>query len=341
MAAQLPSQRIEIVNALRAFAALFVAWGHFVAGQGKWLGLSGWYGYTGVHIFFVISGFIIPYSLYRSRYTLRNFGRFVLKRCLRLYPPYVVSIGIMIVATNVFMVRIFHIPGLHITGNLLLYHLFYLNDLVGAPWINVVYWTLAIEFQWYLVAGLLFPLYASRRPALQFCGVGLATLSYFLVHNDKLVFHSLPIFLVGVFVFQYKAGLISRERMLGLIAVMVWAMRGPIGWIVAGVSLATALLIAFVEFRNRVADFLGDVSYSVYLLHLPIGVTVIGFLSKHLPYSGSYIGLLDAVGIAASVGGAALLYRFVEKPSQEMSSRIRFVRATPRPKLEPVAAAAD
>ena len=58
-----PNQRIGIVNALRAFAALAVAWGHFVAGQGKYLGMSGKYGYLGVDIFFVISGFIIPWSL--------------------------------------------------------------------------------------------------------------------------------------------------------------------------------------------------------------------------------------------------------------------------------------
>ena len=63
-----PNQRIGVINALRAFAAGFVAWGHFVAGQGKYLGLSGKYGYLGVHIFFVISGFVIPWSLYRSGY---------------------------------------------------------------------------------------------------------------------------------------------------------------------------------------------------------------------------------------------------------------------------------
>ena len=59
------NQRIGVINALRGFAAVFVAWGHFVAGQGKYLGLSGKYGYLGVHIFFVISGFVIPWSLYR------------------------------------------------------------------------------------------------------------------------------------------------------------------------------------------------------------------------------------------------------------------------------------
>jgi peptidoglycan/LPS O-acetylase OafA/YrhL len=67
------------------------------------------------------------------------------------------------------------------------------------------------------------------------------------------------------------------------------------------------------------------VSYSVYLLHLPIGLTLIGYLSSRLPYSGSYIVVLDLVGLVASVAAAAIMYQWIEKPSQDMSSAIRFV----------------
>ncbi len=109
-------QRIGVINALRAFAALAVAWGHFVAGQGKYLGLSGKFGYLGVDIFFVISGFVIPWSLYRSRYVLRDYPRFLLKRNVRLYPPYLASIAITILATNFVLVPLFHIPAHHRDG---------------------------------------------------------------------------------------------------------------------------------------------------------------------------------------------------------------------------------
>src|SRR5262245_50648246 len=318
--------RIDIVNALRAFAALFVAWGHFSLGQGKWLSYSGRYGYTGVHIFFVISGFIIPYSLYRSGYTLRNFGRFVIKRGIRLYPPYLISIPISLVAANFLLRPIYPDAVVHVGGRQLLYHLVFLNDLAGVPWFNVVYWTLAVEWQWYLLTGLLFGLLVSRNAFLQFCPVAAAMVSYFLCTSDRIVFHTLPIFMIGVFVFQQKVGLIGRQRMVALIAVMVWAMRRPTGWTEAGIAAATGLVIAFVSFRNPIADFLGDVSYSVYLLHLPLGVTLVSWLSRLLPYAGYYLGLLDILGLAVSVAGAALLYRWVEKPSQEMSSRVRFVR---------------
>jgi peptidoglycan/LPS O-acetylase OafA/YrhL len=331
--------RIDIVNALRAFAAIFVAWGHFSSGQGSWLNWSGQYGYTGVDIFFVISGFIIPYSLYRSRYTLANFWRFVVKRSIRLYPPYLISIPVSILAANLVLRPLFPNAAIHVGGRQLLYHLLFLNDLTGVPWINVVYWTLAIEWQWYLLVGLLFPLLVSRHALVRCVPVAIAMASYFLCTSDRIVPHTLPIFLIGVLVFQHKIGLIGRGRMLTLIAAMLWAMRGPTGWLVAGISVATGLVIAFVSFRHRLADFLGDVSYSVYLLHLPIGVSLIGWLSHLLPFSGSYLGALDLAGMLASVAAAALLYRWVEKPSQEMSSRMRFVRDDRR-KLALAAAAA-
>ena len=316
---------IEIVNALRAFAAIFVAWGHFAGGQGRWFDWSGRYGYTGVYIFFVISGFVIPYSLHQSGYTMRNLGRFLVKRGIRLYPPYLASIPVSILAANFILRPLAPADVVHVSSRQLFYHFFFLNDLVRAPWVNLAYWTLAVEWQWYLLAGLLLPLLANRSARSRFVPVAGAMVLYFLSTSDRIVAHTLPIFLIGVFVFQYRVGLIGARRLLSLVAVMLWAMRGPNGWVVAGVSAATALLIAFVDFSNPVADFLGDVSYSVYLLHLPLGVGLIGWLSYLLPYSGSYLGAIDLAGMALSVGAAALLYRWVERPAQEMSSRVRWI----------------
>jgi peptidoglycan/LPS O-acetylase OafA/YrhL len=312
------------VNALRALAAMFVAWGHFCGGQSRWLAWSGRYGYTGVYIFFVISGFIIPYSLHSSGYTLRNFGRFLVKRAIRLYPPYLISIPITILSANVVLRPLLPAGTVHVNEHQLAYHLVFLNDLVGVPWVNVVYWTLAIEWQWYLLAGLFLPLLVSRNALVRFCPVALAMVSYFLCTSDRIIPHTLPIFLIGVFVFQERIGLIGRGRLLALIGLMLWAMRWPTGWLVAGISVATGLAIAFVSFRHRYADFLGDVSYSLYLLHLPVGVGLIAWLSFLLPYSGSYLGVLDLAGMAASIATAALLYRWVEKPAQGVSSKIRF-----------------
>ena len=338
-----PKQRIGVINALRAFAAIFVAWGHFVAGQGKYLSLSGKYGYLGVDIFFVISGFVIPWSLYRSRYVLRDYPRFLLKRNVRLYPPYLASIVITLLATNLVLVPLFHIPRLEVTGRSLLLHFTYLNDLAGVPWINVVYWTLAIEFQWYVLVGLLLPWLASSSRLTRLASAAAMLAAYFAVPNTHLVFSRLPIFLIGVFVFQYRARLIGLREMSGLIFAMVVAMWFPLGWIVAAVSVATGILIALSTFQNRALDKVGDVSYSLYLLHLPIGVSTIGLLSFWLPYSGSYIGVLDVVGLLASGLAAWIMYQIIEKPSQLLSSSLRFAhrKSEPTPSAAIATAAAD
>ena len=107
------------------------------------------------------------------------------------------------------------------------------------------------------------------------------------------------------------------------------------------VAVPTGLLIAFSTLQSRRMDRVGDISYSLYLLHLPIGVSVIGLLSHWIPFSSYFLGLLDAIGVAASMWAAWIMYQFLEKPSQEMSSAIKFVRRV-KPAPQPaVAAAAD
>src|SRR2546423_14858364 len=85
------SQRLNILDLLRGIASLSVCWFHLTNGNEHflppgWLRASGEYGWVGVNVFFVISGFIIPYSLFQSGYRLRDYGRFFLKRILALGP---------------------------------------------------------------------------------------------------------------------------------------------------------------------------------------------------------------------------------------------------------------
>src|SRR6476659_1629485 len=90
--------RVGTIDVLRGVAAVAVAWFHFTNGNQQFMsaGLiksSGHYGWLGVEVFFVVSGFIIPYSLYRGGYRVRlHWRRFVAKRILRLDPPYIAAI---------------------------------------------------------------------------------------------------------------------------------------------------------------------------------------------------------------------------------------------------------
>src|SRR5260221_3438469 len=53
--------------------------------------------FHGVPVFFVISGFVLPLAMSRAAYRISDFPRFVLKRALRLEPPYLVSIALALI----------------------------------------------------------------------------------------------------------------------------------------------------------------------------------------------------------------------------------------------------
>jgi len=63
-------------------------------------------------------------------------------------------------------------------------------------------------------------------------------------------------------------------------------------------------------------------------------------LSHFLPFSSYFLGVLDVIGVAASMGAAWVMYQFIEKPSQELSSAIKFTRRAPKPAPQPVVVAA-
>ena len=50
-------------------------------------------------------------------------------------------------------------------------HLGYLNTFLGLAWLNPVYWSLAIEFQFYILIGLAMPALVAARPAARLAAI--------------------------------------------------------------------------------------------------------------------------------------------------------------------------
>jgi peptidoglycan/LPS O-acetylase OafA/YrhL len=153
---------IHSLDLLRGMAALMVVIVHF-AGTGflgeSWITKVSGYGQHGVVIFFVVSGFIIPYALSKKNYSRKNFKDFIIRRLIRLNPPYYISLFLTISFSYVVS-----IVGMSASGHLPIFdfwkiflHLTYLIPFTSETWYNNIYWTLAIEFQYYLLIGLLYP----------------------------------------------------------------------------------------------------------------------------------------------------------------------------------------
>ena len=90
----LPSDRLGNLDVFRAVAALAVCLHHFNRESltgGTWFSEITKYGNYGVDIFFVISGYVIPFALLRRNFQLSQIGIFLQGRFLRLYPAYALA----------------------------------------------------------------------------------------------------------------------------------------------------------------------------------------------------------------------------------------------------------
>jgi peptidoglycan/LPS O-acetylase OafA/YrhL len=316
--------RVQILDALRGIAALSVTWFHLATvalftTRGSLLFRSGSYGWIGVYPFFVISGFVIPLSLAASGYRVRDYGRFILKRIVRLDPPYIVSI-LVYLALAAYYARQTGTAFRYSTVQILL-HLGYLNLFSHYAWISAVYWTLAVEVQYYLLVGLAFPLILlPRRFWLLAAPICLA--AAFGLRNHAYIFQYLPYFLSGIAAFHYR----RREIGAGAFAAIAVAM-GIAGYLIMGGSpalagLLTSLAIGFLDGAPRPLVFLGSISYSLYLIHGPVGITIGSIVARRIPGIPELAVVL--IALAGSLAAAWVLYRLVELPSRSFAARIRY-----------------
>ncbi len=334
--------RIPVLDLLRGVAALTVCLYHFTDPRdglftaGDPLRRTTWQGWLGVEIFFVISGFVIPFSMHQRSYRLRDAGGFLVRRLKRLEPPYLACILLILLLNWLWTI----IPGMsaksqNVTVPQLLAHLGYLNAILkdinplwDYEWLSPVFWTLAIEFQFYIFMALVFPLLVHERPAVRIASVAAVALMGFIdSRNVALLPHWLPLFAIGIVAFQLYSGKLP----LGWSAVLMIAISG-LSWHIVGerqtaVGLATALsilLLATWKPPRLLAPltFLGTVSYSLYLLHIPIGGALIHFASQR-EAAPSHRYLIVTAAITASVGAAWIFWYAVERPSQAWAKSSR------------------
>jgi peptidoglycan/LPS O-acetylase OafA/YrhL len=338
LAASLPTirrtrvaEKVEVLDFLRGIASLGVCVGHiaFVARLAH-ADVIFKYGRLGVPVFFVISGFIIPYSLHAYQYEIRNYFTFILKRIVRLDPPYFATILLIIAMQYAAHVIPRHGAPFSISWVQVLLHLGYLNAFVGYPWLNPVFWTLAVEFQFYLLIGLIYPLLFSRNAATRFALILVLILLSKLMPNPWYVVGHLCQFLLGIVACQYRIGLIGKRQCTFFVALAaVFAVIGPglgIDWTVSGL-FAVVLILNF-RLKSSVATFFGNISYSLYLLHAPVAFMAQSVLARLIGADqNSFSGFLAfIVPLVAAIAAAYLLYLLVERPAQRWSKVFRYSR---------------
>jgi peptidoglycan/LPS O-acetylase OafA/YrhL len=352
-----PSGRYLFIDALRGLAALAVVVFHakeghhidaLVAVMPRPLVAVIGHGHLGVQIFFVLSGFVIAHSMVRHEVTPGYVGRFMLRRSIRLDPPYWFSM-LLVVVMGVLSARLvpgktFDVPGV---GRVLA-HVFYLQGLLDVMPLNPIYWTLCLEIQFYLTFSLLMLIVTRLRRRLAPERAFLVVLVPAMIVADLWPLRLQPFDVPGLFLGFWH---------LFIAGVLVWwAVHRPGDKIAARLAVGNLLLLALASARHRdlalvvgvaaaafiyVAGWrgklgswlsarplqaLGAMSYSLYLVHNPItGAAFRGgyrLTGRSVVTEGIWFVLVTGICIVA----AYVSYRLIERPSLTLSHRIRLTR---------------
>lgn len=329
-------EQIFTIEALRGLAALAVTWFYvtntYPPGIARY---SGFYGWLGVEVFFVISGFIIPYSLHRAKYSFVQFPRFLLRRLVRLEPPYIVSIALVLLLLEL-SARAPDFAGEQPTYSLgqILAHFLYAIPLTQYSWLNIVYWTLAYEFVFYLLAGLLWPVLSRKNLVFTAILIGFMQVADIALRTQPT--GAPMLFFVGICCARRALKLDAPWLSLSASALAVVGLAWVVSIPVAVIAFVTAFLIVFVDIpRIRVLGFLGAISYSLYLIHVPVGGRVVN-LGRRFFDGPIEEPLLSLAALTVSLLAATVFWKLVEEPAKLASKRV-MLRPVSRPLAPPQA----
>ena len=316
----------DFVTGLRAYAALMVLIIH--TGALREFGKLGANvtdaGKYGVAMFFVISGFSVTASYFKSK----NYAGYLVQRIARIWPMYAIALA----AGGLFSV--------HLDLYNIFMHLSFLSFLDYRIANNIlgVEWSIPIEVSWYLLLPLVLLRWYNYRDlvigcvALLICGAALRLLLHFTIgKGGGLAAHYMPVrhgafFLLGVIAYKLrKEGGLLDDRISALIAtgallLIPLVMASGLRLSGEAIALAAAALIAFYRdsavlprtaLSNKVVLFLGTISYSFYLLH----VLVLGLATTSMAAFVPKSGLTTFVSVALMTAAlSTATYLLIERP---------------------------
>jgi peptidoglycan/LPS O-acetylase OafA/YrhL len=301
------------INGLRAYAVLFVVFYHFSISQ-----IAG--GFVGVDMFFVISGYLMT-KIIVSKYQKGTFSfrEYYLARSVRIIPPLLVLCLLLVIFGWFFLFSFEYKPLLkHVMSSIGFFsNITYLRENgyfeIGSEskWLLHT-WSLSVEWQFYLIYPIIVVVLSKfksgtiLKPAIIF----LAFISFFLCvylsySNVTSAFFNLYAraweMLAGGIVFFLSGSLLKSDKIkfrleaVGWILIfssvflltsnLVWP-----GWFALMPVLGTCFIIFSgrsnsIFLSNKGVQWLGKISYSVYLFHWPIVVALKTYSKTSLNWS--------------------------------------------------------
>ncbi len=360
--------RLRYIDALRGIAALLVLCLHVAnsyhalspetAAQGRWLNdvISEIdIGRVGVVVFFLISGFVIPFSIKPA--SGAPVAGFVIRRLFRIYPAYWLSVPL---AAYVF----FWSVGQPFGAGDFAVNMTLLQDIFGVQPAEGVYWTLLVEFGFYALCIVLLltrSLFSARRIAI--LSAALALVHFFgmfmlwlgppvLGVGTSFWLLNLSVMLWGT-LYRFEHAGATRDRFASLVLRglgIFYAFVLPIGATLAirslpnyTVSYALGFIVfiagtRFLRIETHLTDWLGRISYSIYLFHAVILQPIYLWLMQQSVSSiwrTQHLAVYLVVNLLLTLAVATLIFRFVERPAIRLGHRLAS-RYEDRPSRAPV-----
>jgi peptidoglycan/LPS O-acetylase OafA/YrhL len=294
------------------------------------------WGFYGVNLFFMISGFVIFMTLERTRRPLD----FVVSRFSRLYPAYWVAVALTFAA-----VACLGLPGKEVGPGTALLNALMFHGLFKIEHVDSVYWTLEVELLFYAWALLLFRCGWLSRVHVVLTAALVLRLAYFVserffqvdlpyIAYRLTILQYIPWFACGIMVYRLTHSRAPARRDLAVAAgaITVLAVVESPGVAVLALAL-TAVLAAAARSRlpllqTRPFIGLGAISYTLYLLHENIGwVALLRLERAGVPTDAAIVTVILLILVLAT-----LLTLLVERPAMAwIRARYRHARVPAPP----------
>lgn len=345
-------QKIPEIEGIRAIAITMVLAFHFFArwntiiypndtfiSQLEIVSYVSSFGYMGVELFFVTSGFVILGSLEHQA----SFTTFIKARLKRIYPSLLISVPIIYIVCNLLNQRFIApipvssiLPSLTLLGPDFLNYLFSTNFI----WTTGVLWSLFIEIQFYLISGVIF--FKLKKftflTKLFVFAISLQLLKIILSISNVNAKNALDALLpINNYIWWFLAGATfwrimnskNSKRLQFLVAVSIVfnlltlnfkSLEFKFNPVASFIIVSIYVLFYFVTkhsirvrfLKANILVWLGGVSYELYLIHESLGVSIISKINQSTMFQiglPAYIILLVIV-IGIMISLSAILKYF-------------------------------
>ena len=311
------------IESLRALAALMVLVFHFLSFSGaegfliKNVDLRQFskFGAQGVELFYIISGFVIYYSLSNTNSASYNYLKYLGKRFARIFPPF---LGTLIL---ICLVALIWKGDYGYSAKQILQNATLTVDLFrNSEWMNPIFVTLKVEFLFYLVIGFLV-IWMRKSPWIYGSILVLSLLCVPFFHAVDVI-HNIPFFAAGIAcseIYQSKNILLNRFILAGslLILFLIFPWEDIL---VLGIGITFLL---WVKIKSAWLEWMGRFSYSLYLTHgLSGGLFLFVFKNEHYVNLNSWLALILATIV--SITFAYGYYLLVERPAMRLSRKVSY-----------------